>query len=136
MLDRILKDVYKITEYELVFINKKPYLKNREKYISLSHSEDYAAICFSDNECGIDIEKMTERNFKKISERKNFVAETAEDFYKNWTLYEAEYKLACEAKSHKHIQFKDYMLTAVSDNINEEFIIYIQVLEDISKSQK
>ena len=38
MLDRILKEVYKIENSEIDFINKKPVLKNQQKYFSISHS--------------------------------------------------------------------------------------------------
>ena len=99
MLDRILKEVYKIQNREIEFLNSKPYLKSREKFFSLSHSGEYLVIGFSDNECGVDIEKIKPRDYKAISERMNFGSNTLEDFYKDCTKYEAEYKLGTKAES-------------------------------------
>lgn len=126
MLDRILKDVYKIGSRELIFVNNKPYLKNRQKFFSISHSEEYTAIGFSDTECGIDIEKVKNRDYKSIAKRMNFVCNNLEEFYQCWTKYEAEYKLGKTSESFYQNIINDYILTAVSKNSQEEFNIYIQ----------
>lgn len=126
MADRILKGVYNIENRELDFLNGKPYLKTRKKYLSISHSCEYLVIAFSDNNCGVDIEKIKNRNYVSISKRMNFNADNLEDFYKEWTKYEAEYKLGEEAKSIMQTDYDDYMITAVSSNIQEKFDIYIQ----------
>lgn len=126
MLDRILKEVYKIENYELEFVNNKPYLKNRQKYFSLSHSGDYIVIVFSAFDCGVDIEKIKSRDFVAISQRMNFDSKTLKEFYYEWTKYEAEYKSGAETKSIKQTNIGDYALTAVSTGIEESFEIYIQ----------
>ena len=126
MLDRILKEVYKIEKREIEFIDNKPYLKNRDKFFSISHSKEILAIAFSENECGIDVEKITDRDFKAIAERMNFPSKTLEEFYFDWTKYEAEYKLGAAANSIKQIIADGYALTAVCENFQETFDIYIQ----------
>ncbi len=132
MLDRILKEFYKTDNRAIEFVNKKPYLKNREKFFSISHSEEFLAIGFSDNECGIDIEKIKDRNFLSIAKRMKFDCNTLEEFYKAWTKYEAEYKLGEKSKSIKQIILEGYAITALSNNIKEDFIIYIQNGETFS----
>ena len=132
MLDRILKEVYKTENRKIIFVNKKPYLATREKFFSLSHSGKYIVICFSDYECGIDIEKIKNRNFNAISDRMNFRCSSLDEFYFEWTKYEAEYKMGEAVKSFKQIQFQDYAVTAVSNNIGESFDIYIQNGENFS----
>ena len=126
MLDRILKEVYKIQNREIEFVNKKPYLKTRELFFSISHSKEYLALCFSKSECGIDIEEIFQRDFVSISKRMNFTSKTLEEFYYNWTKYEAEYKLGVESKNIMQTELENYIITAVSENPKEAFEIYIQ----------
>jgi len=126
MLDRILKEVYKIKNRDIVFINNKPFLKNREMFISLSHSENYIAVGLSDSNCGLDIEKIKNRNFQLIAKRMKFKSKTLKDFYYDWTKYEAEYKLGKKAEAEKRFVLENYILTAVSENPQETFDIYIQ----------
>ncbi len=126
MLDRILKEVYQIENREIEFINEKPYLKTKEKFFSLSHSGEFIVIALSDFECGVDIEQIKQRNFEAISERMGFNSKTLEDFYFDWTRYEAEYKLGAQAQSLKQTNCKGYSITSVSSNVEETFDIYIQ----------
>ena len=134
MLDRILKEVYKINSREIEFINEKPYLNTREKYFSISHSGEYILIAISDYECGADIERIKLRNYRAISEHMQFDALTLDDFYAEWTKYEAEYKLGGRGKYKKIFptRYYDYMITAVSVNLQENFEIYIQNGEEFS----
>lgn len=80
--------------------NGKPVARNC--YVSISHSGDLVAVCRNDNvPVGIDVEKMTERDFNKIAKRFFFGKEadefnanpTAETFYKIWTCKEAYSKI-------------------------------------------
>ena len=132
MTDRILKEVYNTENRDLEFVNGKPYLKSRKKYFSISHSGEYILIGFSDNECGVDIEQMKNRDYVSISERMGFNVLNPEDFYSEWTKYEAEYKLGSRGKSIIQQPFANYMITAVSDNSQEIFEIYIQNGESFS----
>lgn len=126
MVDRILRDFYQIENREVVFTGKKPFLKTREKFFSISHCEDYIALAFSDYDCGIDIEKIKLRDFGAISKRMGFQCNTLEEFYNAWTRYEAEYKLGKPAQKFKKFNIDEHVITASSVNINEEFEIYIQ----------
>lgn len=134
MADRILKEVYGIENRDIEFINGKPYLQSREKYFSISHSREYILIGFSDNECGVDIEQIRERDYVSIAERMNFNASNLEEFYSEWTRYEAEYKLGGRGKYKSIMQnsFENYMITAVSEKFQERFEIYIQNGETFS----
>lgn len=126
MVDRILKSAYGINETEIEFIDKKPYLKNHGKFFSISHSNEYIALCFSDFECGIDIEHIKDRDYVSIAKRMGFSSSSLEEFYFDWTKYEAEYKLGNEAKNCKNFQIENYAVTAVSENQKEDFQIYVQ----------
>ena len=134
MTDKILENVYKISDRKISFKNNKPFLESDDKFLSISHSKDYIALGFSDYECGIDIEKMADRDFKKISERMNFDFISKEDFYKKWTLYEAKYKLGTEPSAEKSYFYKDYCITACSSYTNETFELYIQSINNFSKA--
>lgn len=126
MLDKILKDKFRIENRELEFINNKPYLISGNLFFSISHSFDYIVIGISENECGIDIEIIKERDYQSISKRMNFVSNSLEEFYKNWTKFEAEYKLGNLSKSFVQQEYKNYMITAVSNNTKENFRFFIQ----------
>jgi phosphopantetheinyl transferase len=124
MLDKILKDVYKINDTEIIYENNKPVLKNGLKKISVSHSGEFIALAFSDYDCGIDIEKNKERNYEKIAKRMKFNCKNKIEFYQEWTKFEAEYKLNTTPKSLKFCKVDDYILCVVSIKDNEEFNLY------------
>ena len=113
-LDKILKEKYGVDDRTIVFENGKPFLKNKEKQFSISHTGEYVALCFSDKCCGIDIEKIVPRNFEKIAKRLNFKVNTLEDFYYAWTKYEAEYKLGHNANKTLVQENDGYIVTAVN----------------------
>jgi len=126
MIDRILREVYKIENREIGFVNKKPVLLSNEKHFSISHSEGFIALAFSDSNCGIDIEQNKQRDFEKISKRMDFEAKSLDEFYRVWTRYEAQYKLGTAIASEKTFQIEDYTLTVVSENSEEDFEFYFQ----------
>ena len=117
---------YLMVDRDIVFNGKKPFLKNRKKFFSVSHSNDFIALAFSDYDCGVDIEKIKIREFEDISKRMGFKCNTLEEFYNEWTRFEAEYKLGKPAQKFKKFHFDEYIITAASVNIQEEFEIYIQ----------
>lgn len=125
MTDRILREFYQIEDREVIFEGRKPVLKSGKIHFSISHSEDFVVIAFSKYNCGVDIEKIKLREFEKISKRMGFACETLEDFYKEWTKYEADYKLSVPAQKNKHYKLADYVLTASSVNVEEEFNIWL-----------
>ena len=126
MLDKILKEVYHIENREIEFVNGKPFLLNREKFFCISHTKKYIALCFSDNDCGIDIEQIKKRDYEAIAKRMNFSCTTQEEFYYEWTRYEAEYKLNDKPQSIKQFKYEDSIITALSNDLTELFNIYIQ----------
>lgn len=123
MLDRILKEFYQIENREILN-DKKPELKNGEKHFSLSHSGQYIVIAFSDSKCGIDIENIKQRDYKKISKRMKFNSANLKEFYQNWTKYEAKYKLGKTPKSEYEFEIPEYIITAVSGSSDERFDVY------------
>jgi phosphopantetheinyl transferase len=140
MLDRILRDFYNIENREISFIEKKPVLKSGEKHFSISHSKDFIALAFSDSPCGVDIEEIKPREFEKISKRMNFNCSSLDEFYQEWTKYEAGGKCLghwnysegknlnqeFESLSFKTYKFENYMLAVSSSNPNENVEIYAQ----------
>lgn len=128
LVDKFLEEVYGIKSREIVFEDGKPILIDGGKHFSISHSEDLIAIAFSDSNCGVDIEKIKLREFKKIAERMKFEAETLGEFYEEWTKYEAKYKLGkdLEYGSIASFDLEDYALSAVSEDPYEEFELYFQ----------
>jgi len=125
MLDRILKDVYKLDERTVILNEKgKPILKNGKKSFSISHCNKYIVLAFSDYKCGIDIEEVKERNYKKISDRMGFNSSSLKEFYLDWTQYEAEYKLGTKARSIFKFGLPNYFITAVSESKDEIFNTY------------
>ena len=130
MVDRILREVYTIENREIVFENGKPMLKSALKYFSISHSGEYIALGFSNHNCGIDIEGVNDkRDWRAIAERMDFKSQSEEDFYKDWTKYEAEYKLGNSVKPESMYQtsFDNYCITAVSENPEEKFDLYLDI---------
>ena len=92
-LKYLLEKVYNI-DCDILEKDGKPYLKNNEIYFSISHSKELICICFDKSEIGVDIEFEKERDYKKILKHYNITDEniSQQEFYKMWTIYEAEYK--------------------------------------------
>lgn len=127
ILDKILKDNYKIEKRELEFISRKPHLKSREIHFSISHSHNFIVIAISRYNCGIDIEFIKERNFFKLAKRMNFEGCCSlKDFYNKWTEYEAIYKLNDKYEKIEHYNYENYIISAVSTNSNEIFQFIIK----------
>lgn len=83
------------------------YLKNGKPvadnlFVSISHSNGRCAVCVSEKEIGIDIEKITDRGFEKIVRRifgekekeYYFKNKTPQIFYEIWTRKEAYSKIS------------------------------------------
>lgn len=77
--------------------NGKPYLEGNPLFFSISHSRDRAVIVISDNQVGVDMEVISDRNYKAVlsrfsAEERAEIADTA-DFLKHWTVREAYIKM-------------------------------------------
>ena len=63
---------------------------------------------------------------KDLSEKMGFKSDSLEEFYKNWTEYEAMYKFneSNENISKYYSELGSYILTAVCANTDEKFELY------------
>lgn len=121
---------YNIENPELVIINKKPKFKYSDIQFSISHCRDIVCVCFDKNPAGFDIEEIRPRNYTAIAERMNFKLKenSLEEFYKNWTMYEAEIKLQMPVKSRYCTNFLDkYIISAVSSKADNIKLNYIEI---------
>lgn len=133
VLNYAAKNFYNIKNTELEIINNKPKFKYSNINFSISHSKNIAAVCFDESPIGFDIEKIKQRDYNSIAKRMNFTLaeDTIEEFYKQWTLFEAEYKLQSEVKSNfSRIFLNDYMMSITSSkNINIKNILFIKEIK-------
>lgn len=134
LLNYVAKEIYGIKNSEIEIINKKPKFKYSNKKFNISHSDEIVAICFDDFNVGFDIEKMKNRNFEKISKRMNFAIKKydKETFYKEWTLFEAEYKLQNKSNSTYSTVINDEYAISVASEVTTDIekIIKIQELSN------
>jgi len=120
LVKNVAKEFYNIENPEIEIKNSKPFFRYNNLYFSISHSENIVAAAFHTSNTGFDIERIKPRNYKKILKKYNIENEnpTPEDFYKFWTLHEAQIKLGTPCKSSFTIPFKnDYILSCVSDEV-------------------
>lgn len=117
----IAKHVYDIHNLDIEIRNKKPYFVSNEIFFSISHSKDIVLVAFNNSDIGADVEYMKDgKNYKLIMNRYGHKVSnpSKKDFYRFWTVHEAEIKLNGDIKSlFSEIIEHDYMLTCVSDNI-------------------
>ncbi|MCD7878342.1 MAG: hypothetical protein LUG16_00230 [Candidatus Gastranaerophilales bacterium] len=135
IIEYAAKEVYKIPDNELIIINKKPEFKYSNIHFSISHSKDIAGVCFDLNPVGFDIEKVLNIDFERIAARMKFQLQenSLNEFYKHWTLYEAEYKLQKKSLSayttEIYIDEEKYIMSVASTNKITESEISVQILE-------
>lgn len=75
----------------------KPYAENAKAEFSISHSKEIAVCAVSENEIGIDAEKIRKVNFRAATrfateEELDYIGENTERFFEIWTLKEAYFK--------------------------------------------
>ena len=75
----------------------KPFAENLPVFFSISHSGDFVVCAVSDNEIGIDIEKIRPINLKaaeKFATKKetDYINSASNGFFEIWTLKEAYFK--------------------------------------------
>ena len=110
----IAKNMFNLTNTEIITKDKKPVLASSDLKFSISHSEDYVAVAFSKKEIGLDIEKYKERNLEKLSKYFNKNFDNQEDFYKYWTLFEANYKSNLTNENKTSFKYNDYYIAISS----------------------
>ena len=129
LINNVAQKIYKIDNAEIITEdNGKPKFAHSDLYFSLSHSKNYAVACFDENECGIDIEFIKERDFKKLSQHYGCNFKNSDDFYKFWTLKEASYKQNSTVNDYYTTVFKDdYYLTITSEKVFDKSIEIIKI---------
>ena len=120
--------------------NGKPYVAGNPIYYNVSHSKDLLVVAVDNADVGVDIEHMKERDFRALTRyyfdgREGIIecisqsSDVKTEFYKQWTLAEAEAKLAGvgvfgwkQQKGQSGAKFHysrtigdDYMLTVASN---------------------
>ncbi len=116
----IAKNIYNVEDTEIVLKNHKPVFANHKLNFSISHSKNIVMAAFNNKNIGLDVEYMYPRDYKRIMERynRNIKNPTRHDFYRFWTLHEAEIKLNSEPKSiYCAFLNEDYVYTCVSDSV-------------------
>ncbi len=116
IIEYAAKNFYNIQNSELEIINNKPKFKYSDIEFSISHSRCIAAVCFDKNPIGLDIEKILPRDYNSIAERMNFILKenSLEEFYRQWTLYEANYKLNREMKNCYSFTFENEYIISIA----------------------
>jgi len=107
LLKKIFKKKYGLKETEIGYTkNGKPYLKNSKNiHFSISHSKDILVIAISNENIGVDIEKIKDYP-KKMHDIINYYPKNKKDFFKEWTKREAVIKL--KDLTLKDINFLNY----------------------------
>ena len=100
-------------------------------FVSIAHSKNFVVVAFSENPVGVDIEELTERkNYQRIAERMHFKnCATSDDFFKEWTAFEADFKLGKtkEKPKHTYINYQGFLICLASmssQNINIQEIVF------------
>ena len=115
------KHIFGVKNLEITTENSKPHFVSNEVCFSISHSKDIVLTAFNRTNIGADVEFMKKRDdYSAIMKRYGEKTDnpSSEEFYRFWTLNEAEIKLNSQIKSiFTRILEKDYMLTCVCDDI-------------------
>ena len=119
LLKYVLKTRFGVKNPQIILKNQKPALKNDEICFSLSHTKNIVLAAFDETPVGVDIEFMKERNFDLIYRywKKSEKSVNKQEFYEQWTLYEAQIKLQQESKANFNAEiFENFMLGICSAN--------------------
>ena len=86
-------------------------------YLSLAHSQNLVVLGISDAEIGVDTEDITKtRDFKAVAKHCHFdESENPTSFYKNFTQYEADYKIGHPVPNHTFVRWNDFMICISSE---------------------
>ena len=94
------------------------------EYVSVAHKDNFVIVAASHTPIGIDIENTSKhRDFNSLGGFMRFSnIKTADDFYRAFTKYEAEYKANTTQLCPHFYKLKDYMICVVS---NDQDVIWI-----------
>lgn len=127
------KVFYELFDVDIIVTDKKPVFKNSKMCFSISHSDEYVVVAFSEKEIGLDIEKYKERNLEKFSKYFKRDFGTQEEFYKYWTSFEAKYKSKLKNEFCSSFRFRNYYLSISSLEEHENISFY--ELYNLSKTE-
>lgn len=116
LVKTVAEQIYCVKDSEIIKDNSgKPVFKNGEICFNLSHSDKYVVACFDAKPCGLDIERIKERDLDKLSKYYDRAFGGLDDFYKFWTEKESTYKLGTDVKAKYTTKFMtDYYMTITS----------------------
>lgn len=138
LVEQAGRKFFNIDNTELDIIDHKPYFKFSNIHFSISHSNNIACVCFDKNPLGLDIEFIKERNWRIIAKRMNFNMKenTLEEFYRHWTMYEAEYKLKQKALNTSTVKFLDNYILSIASSSFENIKINYHLLNCPGKNSR
>ncbi|MBY7734460.1 4'-phosphopantetheinyl transferase family protein [Francisella philomiragia] len=132
----VLEKFYDIATPIFEYKHGKPYLQDHELYFNISHTKNKAIIVFANEDIGVDAEEISsKRNVLLIAERYFTKQEyqslkTSEDtynqFYKLWTLKEAQVKRSALgiARGLSDANFSKQNISWISNNYPEDFFTF------------
>ena len=140
----IASKIFNVDNTEIITNNKKPCFKYSDLQFSISHSDNVIGVLFSENienkEIGLDIEKFKMRNLNKLSNYFKTEFKTQDDFYKFWTLYEANFKSRLNDNDDKNelsLKYNDYYISASYFGIQDFSFYNLTIInEDMIKLDK
>lgn len=116
----VAKHIYGLRDLNIEMRGKKPFFISGSRYFSISHSNDIVLVAFNNANIGADVEYMCQRNYKGIMNRYGKTTDnpTRKEFYRFWTVHEAEIKLGDEVRSLFSTFFEqDYIVSCVSSSV-------------------
>ena len=100
-------------------------IRDKFKYISIAHKDNLVVVGASDTPIGVDIEDTSKnRDFDSLAELMNFhTVKNADEFYRIFTSYEAEYKARSATNLQKHFyRIGKYMIGIVSNDLETVWV--------------
>ena len=128
----VASNIYNNEQNKIITKDKKPCFKNSNLKFNISHSDKILGVVFSDiiedsplcqSEIGLDIEKFKPRDLNRLSDYFKKTFNSYDEFYKYWTLYEANYKSKLKNPNEISLKLKDYYIS-ISYSSNQKFQIY------------
>ena len=120
----IANKIYKIKNTNIERINGKPKFIDAKLNFSISHSKGTIAIAFSENQIGVDIELIKERNLSDISAFFKLQFRNLTEFYQYWTIFESEYKVQANNPNTLSGKIWNYVFSVSSFENNKKLEIY------------
>ena len=115
LLKYLLSNFYK-KDSQILEDNGKPYIDD-ELHFSISHSQNILVIAFDEYPIGIDIEySLKDRKYNDLLKQMGCEATrdiSKEEFYKIWTIYEADFKSSIHQEN-ICFKYKDYICSLSS----------------------